>query len=57
MKRMTRLGILLLFGAATSTAPHAATLYKSIGPDGKVVYSDRPPADGRIDKTMQFENS
>ena len=56
MKRMTRLGILLLFGAATSTAPYAATLYKSIGPDGKVVYSDRPPADGRIDKTMQFEN-
>jgi len=56
MKLMTGLRMLLIVGAATSTALCAATLYKSIGPDGSVQYSDRPPADGRIDKTMHFEN-
>jgi len=25
----------------------AQQLYRSVGPDGRVVYSDRPPADGR----------
>ena len=39
------------------TSPATAeTLYKSVGPDGRVVYSDRPPANGRIEKTMIFEN-
>jgi glutaredoxin len=39
-----------------TTSAAAETLYKSVGPDGRVVYSDRPPADGRIEKTMTFEN-
>jgi glutaredoxin len=34
----------------------AQTLYKSIGPDGKAVYSDRPPATGRLEKTLKVEN-
>jgi glutaredoxin len=34
----------------------AQQLYKSIGPDGKAVYSDKPPAEGRIEKTLKFEN-
>jgi glutaredoxin len=34
----------------------SGTVYKSIGPDGKVRYSDRPPLDGRLEKTMKFEN-
>jgi glutaredoxin len=45
----------LLWGA--SAPPVAAqTLYKSVGPDGRIVYSDRPPVEGRVDKTMSFEN-
>ena len=48
--------MVLAFGAAAMTGPFAATLYKSVGPDGRVHYSDRPPADGRIEKTLQFEN-
>jgi glutaredoxin len=32
----------------------AQTVYKSIGPDGNVVYSDHPPADGKVDKTFNF---
>ena len=40
-----------------STAPAAAqTLYRSTGPDGRTVYSDKPPTEGRVDKTMNFEN-
>lgn len=34
----------------------AATLYKSIGPDGRVVYSDRPPQNGKVEKTFNFAN-
>lgn len=34
----------------------AQTLYKSIGPDGKVVYSDRPPASGKVEKTLKVQD-
>ncbi|HEX6834548.1 MAG TPA: glutaredoxin family protein [Rudaea sp.] len=30
------------------------TVYKSVGPDGSIVYSDHPPADGRVEKTFEF---
>ncbi|RZJ24710.1 MAG: glutaredoxin family protein [Haliea sp.] len=42
------------FAAAPALAQQS--LYKSVGPDGKTVYSDRPPADGRIEKTMKFDD-
>jgi glutaredoxin len=32
---------------AVSSSPHAATVYKTTGPDGKVIYTDQPPADGK----------
>ena len=54
MKFLIRIGILLLLGALSIAG--AQTLYKSVGPDGKTIYSDRPPADGRIEKTLKFEN-
>ena len=53
------LAVLLLFVAQTvaaGDAPTATTLYKSVGPDGKVVYGDRPPGDGRSAQTLKFEN-
>jgi glutaredoxin len=53
---VARLAILLLWSASAITTPGAQTLYKSVGPDGRVVYSDRPPAEGRLEKTMTFEN-
>jgi glutaredoxin len=46
----------VLWSVAVTTPAVAETLYKSVGPDGRVVYSDRPPPDGRIEKTMTFEN-
>jgi hypothetical protein len=40
--------VLTLAAAALAALPAAAQqLYKYVGPDGKVQYSDRPPADGR----------
>ena len=39
-----------------ATALDAQTVYKSIGPDGKVVYSDSPPVDGKNARKMKFDN-
>jgi glutaredoxin len=56
MRRITRLATFVLWSAAATTLPAAETMYKSVGPDGRVTYSDRPPTDGLIEKTMTFEN-
>ncbi len=48
---------LFLLMLMLSALAAADTVYKSIGPDGKVVYSDKPPADdGKLEKTMDFRN-
>ena len=49
------LATLLLAACAAAVAP-AQTVYKSVGPDGKVTYADKPPTSGRLEKTMSFEN-
>jgi glutaredoxin len=55
MRRIALLA-LLIGGILASAVPVAKTLYKSVGPDGRIAYSDRPPAGGRIEKTMKFDN-
>lgn len=40
----------LLFAPLAS----AETLFKTIAPDGRVEYTDRPPADGKAAKTLNF---
>jgi glutaredoxin len=35
-------------------AGYAQTIFKSTGPDGSIVYSDHPPADGKIERTFDF---
>ncbi|MFN9473583.1 DUF4124 domain-containing protein [Acidovorax sp.] len=47
--------ILALVVAALTGTAHAQTLYKSVDPNGKVVYSDQPPASGSAQKTMKLE--
>ena len=51
---LTALSALLL--AATAAAQTTTTLYKSVGPDGKVIYSDRPDPRAQTSKTLTFEN-
>ena len=46
--------LLLLIFCATLTC--AQTLYKSIASDGRVVYSDKPPTEGRLAKTLKTED-
>ena len=29
-------------------------MYRSVGPDGRTVYSDRPPAEGKLEKTITY---
>lgn len=41
----TALATLVLGAAALVASPPAWALYKVVGPDGKVTYTDRPPAD------------
>ncbi len=45
---------LLLVALIFSIVAHAGTVYKSIGPDGKTIYSDHPPETGKVDKTFNF---
>jgi glutaredoxin len=45
--------LIVLFFAGLACAQ---TLYKSIGTDGRVVYSDKPPLDGKLAKTMKAED-
>jgi hypothetical protein len=33
---------------------HADTVYKTIDPDGRVIYSQNPPADGKVSKELSF---
>lgn len=48
----------LLCVVALCAAAHAETLYKVIGPDGKITYTDRPPEDGKSKATtMQIQSA
>ena len=53
----TLFGLLILACTATAAGAPAdtTTLYKSVGPDGRTVYSDRAPAAGPPAKAMTFE--
>lgn len=35
----------------------AETLFKVVGPDGKITYTDRPPADGKSTTTLRFADA
>jgi len=39
-----------------SLITHADTLYKSVGPDGKITYSDKPPSSGNVQKKLTIRN-
>lgn len=51
MTRALRLAIMLSLAAAGSLAL-SQTMYKSVTPDGRIVYADHPPIDGKLLKTI-----
>lgn len=57
---MIRESLVLLFVAACASAAVAqtsTTLYKSTGPDGKTVYSDRPNTRSKESRALTFQNA
>ena len=46
--------LLLAVALLAATAASAQTVYKSTNPDGSIVYSDKPPVDGKVDKVIEF---
>ena len=47
-------GVLIVTLVLASPLCAQQQLYKSVGPDGRIVYSDRPPADGKLEKTITY---
>lgn len=56
MRPFVRTLLTTLALAVVPLAANAQTLYKSVGTDGRVVYSDKPPTTGAVEKTMKLEN-
>jgi glutaredoxin len=48
--------VLAAAALAAAAAASGQVLYKSIGPDGKVSYTDRPPAQGSVEKTLKIDD-
>jgi len=48
--------VLAVNGVALSTSASADTVYKAVGPDGEVTYTDKPPADRARASTLEFHN-
>lgn len=48
---------LLVFACAglLVNASYATSLYKSVGPNGEIIYSARPPANAKVEKTLTFK--
>ena len=42
---------------ALATVAHNATVYRTLDSDGKVVYSDKPPASGKVQKTLEITHA
>jgi glutaredoxin len=51
---MTRI-LVFIACALASMVVLSATLYKSVGPDGKISYSDQPPRQGQVVMSRTFE--
>ena len=51
MFRMFTLIMLLL-----PVCVQAGTVYKSVGVNGQIIYSDQPPVSGKVDKTLNFSD-
>jgi glutaredoxin len=56
MKPAIKILMVLLFWSLCAGTAMAQKLYKSVLPDGRIVYSDSPPTEGRVDKTLNFDN-
>ena len=56
MPRPLPLLLLILATLLTSPTVFADSIYRSLGPDGRVTYSDQPPTTGKVQKVYSFDN-
>lgn len=56
MRQIARFALLLILFTSAVTTPLAQSLYKSVGPNGVVSYSDQPPAENKNVKAMSFDD-
>ena len=54
--RLWSIFVFLWVSAVSAADGSTTTLYKSIGPDGRTIYSDVPPPQARDSKTLTFKN-
>jgi glutaredoxin len=54
MKRIMPAGLVVAVALFHVVPALAQTIYKSVGPNGTTVYSDHPPKDGKITRTITF---
>lgn len=52
MRALFLLALLLPLAGITQ----AQTVYRSVDADGRIIYSDKPPAGSKVDKTLNFAN-
>ncbi|HZY20397.1 MAG TPA: glutaredoxin domain-containing protein [Ramlibacter sp.] len=45
-----------MLAAGAALAQGRDTVYRSVGPDGRITYSQVPPAEGRTDRKLEFEH-
>lgn len=55
MRTAALAAMLLVLLAGTALAQGSDTVYRSVGPDGRVTYSQTPPAEGKLERRMEFE--
>jgi len=53
MKKLLKIFTIILLSFLVAPAG-SETLYKSVSPDGRIVYSDKPPAGSRVEKTVEY---
>ena len=49
-------GAVCVLSFAISMTASADNVYKAVGPDGEITYSDKPPADRARSNTLEFRN-
>jgi len=48
--------VVFLWLFAMPALTQAETVYKSVGPGGRITYSQDPPSAGKVEKTLSFTN-
>src|SRR5262245_22775328 len=52
----SRFALFACLGLAVVSASGAKDLYKTVTPDGRIVFTDKPPEENRIQETFRYED-